>query len=83
MDVIAAGQVDKNMSGKTPENKVACPSCGHEFNVNDALHHQLENQLRTEFSEQKKQQQQAIDAEKAALAAQQAQLDDARKHQEQ
>jgi len=57
-------------------NQIKCPSCGHSIDVHDALHHQLEGELKKQFAEQRvneerkiKQQLDEIEQQKLSLSS--------------
>ncbi len=57
-------------------NQIKCPSCGHGIDVHDALHHQLEGELKKQFAAQRvseekkiKRQLEEIEQQKQSLAS--------------
>jgi len=64
------------MTESVSSNQIACPSCGYAIDVHDALHHQLEAELKKQFAEQRisaekkiKQQLEEIEQQKQSLAS--------------
>ena len=62
-------------------NQIVCPSCGNTIDVHDALHHQLESELKKQFAEQRAAEQQQMQTELAAIEEQRIALEASVKQQ--
>ncbi|MBX2868719.1 MAG: DUF2130 domain-containing protein [Acidiferrobacterales bacterium] len=69
------------MAEPKPGNQIVCPSCGSTIDVHDALHHQLESELKQQFAEQRASEQKKMAVELAAIEEQRVALDASVKQQ--
>ena len=61
-----------------PENRIECPNCGEQINVNDLLYHQLETEIKKDYNAKLAEQEKAFDARQAELSAAQLALEQSR-----
>ena len=60
------------------ENRIECPNCGEQINVNDLLYHQLESEIKKDYNAKLAEQEKAFDARQAELGAAQQALQQSR-----
>lgn len=65
------------------DNKIACPNCGSEIDVNEILYHQLDDELKKKYNDQLAQERKVIQASEEKVQAELAQLQKQKAEQEQ
>ena len=66
------------MTDQQNTNKVTCPNCGQDIDVNDVLSHQLEEKIRQQFTEREAKQKQEVEAQLQSIQQQKVNLDQER-----
>ena len=56
-------------------DKIKCPNCGHDFDVEDALGEQMKNELKAEFEKKAQEQARLVNEQKEALAKKEAEFE--------
>ena len=61
-------------------NKVICPKCGEEINVNDVLHHQVEEQLKKQYNDELTKEKEKYESKASELSKEQEKLNEEKQH---
>lgn len=63
-------------------NKVICPKCGEEINVNDVLHHQVEEQLKKQYNDELTKEKEKYESKASELSKEQEKLNEEKRQQD-
>jgi len=64
------------------QNKIRCPKCGEEINVNDILYHQVDEQLKKQYNDELAKEKEKYEVESSKLDKERKQLEANKKKQE-
>ena len=74
---------DSGKPMKQQSNKIECPNCGHEIDVNDILYHQVDAELRKKFQDELSSEKSKIQQQLNTLNQQQQALEQEQENQQQ